>query len=234
MSIRWTVPFTRLLLIGAAICLVAACAGDEGAPPLLTQNPQTTRNIQAAAGALVTALNKCRGGLTSSIQSALAARLPGRRPPAVDDTLCWDDLVLALLVWRQAPKQDGTIALNDPFYRQWIVQTVKRHMNATARDLGLTKEQQLAVFTRLYTGFTSYFMASAQRRGALFASEIGTLVAEAHKQGTAFRDPPARSPAAPAPGNSSAGAAPPVASLPPGALAPAPAPQRKYSIGYFY
>jgi len=186
--------------------LFTACGGDEEPPPLATNPTSKTPDIKEADKKLDDALNKCKGGVMSSLPSLMGGMMGSgstgtgsyanygtgttntgfstfgtgssspfgtlgssssspTNPQALLSSLqksgCYDDLTVALLLWKSARKTDDSLAIYDSWYRDYLMKKIKDFITKAGGQTGLPPDQQAKLAELLKGVFTNEVLAKS-------------------------------------------------------------------------
>jgi hypothetical protein len=122
--------------------------------PLLLQGQQSGNNPQNMA-LIAAALSKPNKNPAPPPVQIGPGGLACAQPQVDSSTSCNDDLKTALVLWTSAPKKDGSLAINDPFYKNALYLQMKAKFAMAAQQMGLNPQQQLIMAAQLQSSFNN-------------------------------------------------------------------------------
>jgi len=167
-----------------AIALAAGSAAEK----------EQQSEVQKAEAARQAQIQQAQQKAAQEAQKSQAAAAAGGQggggqpqPPAVNvsaeckkpiqdpKTSCNDDITTALLLWKSAHESDGKLAIEDPYYRDYLFKRMKDYLKEAGSQVqsqyGLTGTQLQALGTQLQGVFTNYASSGA----ALGADDLSKM-----------------------------------------------------------
>lgn len=164
MKRTYIIPFISL------VCLAfTACGGGSDDPPL--PQAELTPEIEEADKQLTLAIDKCTGRVIGWVQRGSQQGSAQPQSSFNESTTCYDDFIVALLLWKSAPKRDNTLAINDEAYRNYLYLRLRNHVNRLGSSLSPSYQQVLAA--SFVNSYNSYFLPRLS--GQLSPQEVAVL-----------------------------------------------------------
>ena len=174
---------------------VAACGGG-GEDPILPRDENTTVEIEEADRVLNVAIDKCTGQVVGVIGggagpgasqdsfnsqianpgAAFGGGIPaGANPVYVQTQPCFDELLVALLLWKSAPKKDKTLAWWDQRYQNYVYRKIIFNVDRIGSAVPPALRNQVS--DQFIAGYQNYFLPRAA--GSLPPNQLGVLTQSA-------------------------------------------------------